>query len=95
MQKVLAETESLSSKSWFLDNRMSTIGNNGQNIACKQQNVEDAESESLEEIFPFRTQKDLYSFDKKLANKTCSREVVNIFYFMFMLTIEVIYYYYI
>lgn len=68
----------------LLHNHMLTIRSNEQNAAYKQQNVEDADSENFEDIFPFKTREDLYSFDKKLANKTCSREVVNIFYFMFM-----------
>lgn len=70
----------------LLDNRISTIGNNGQNRAYKE-DVKNVELESLKEIFPFTTQKDLYSFDDKLANKTCSKEVVNNpFYFMLVLT---------
>lgn len=96
MQKILQKVSQLVVKIDLLDNRMLTIdGNNGQNTVNKQQK-EDAELEGLEEIFPFQTQTNLYSFDQKLANKKLSRHVINIFNFMFMsTTIEIIYYYYI
>lgn len=97
MQKVLQKLSQLVVKIDLLDNRMLKIdGNNGQNtnIVNKQQK-EDAELEGLEEIFPFTTKTNLYSFDKKLRNKMYSREVVNIFNFVFVSTIiEIIYYYY-
>ncbi|XP_071639680.1 uncharacterized protein [Temnothorax longispinosus] len=76
LQKVLQKLSTLVVQVELLNKGMSTIANNEQNTTYKQQNIEEAESESLEEIFPLRTQEDLYSFDKKLANKTCSREVL-------------------